>query len=310
MTDDSETVMIAVDWGTTQLRGFRLNLAGNVIEQRCAPRGILSVADGRFADTLTEVLGDWLTAFPDSEVYLSGMIGSRQGWQEAPYVACPASLDDLAQHLVAVDIDREGRQGWIAPGLMTRNSDGDPDVMRGEEIQILGLGADIQQQPGALTVCLPGTHSKWVSVSQDQVTGFATYMTGEVYASLRDHTILGRLIDADGEMTEAFEAGVARADAAGDLLHQLFTVRAKGLFGDLDTVDSGAFLSGLLIGAEISAAVQKGITQPVVLVGAGPLVALYERAFRQRGIRRQKADDLAAARGLFKLAQEHQNASA
>ena len=305
MSRQPATAMIAIDWGTSQLRGFRLDDAGQVIDQRRADCGILSVDDGQFAAALQTVLGGWLRADAACPVYLSGMIGSRQGWREAPYVDCPARLTDLATHVIAVDIDGHGRQGWIAPGLLARDGNGDPDVMRGEEVQILGLG--MANQRPQMTVCLPGTHSKWVSLSAGQVQGFATYMTGEVYAAVRDHTILGRLIDGDAPMTAAFEAGVARAAAGGDLLHQLFKVRARGLFGDLNAADSGAFLSGLLIGSEITAAVSAGITAPVMLIGNGALVSLYQRALAQCRIDCQKGDDRAAAYGLFKLAREHQN---
>ena len=134
--------MIAVDWGTSSLRAYRLDGAGAVRERRAAAAGILTVKEGDFAGALAAVIGDWLAGDKDVPVYLSGMIGSRQGWVEAPYVPCPADLSQLVAGLTPVDLDDAGRRGWIAPGLTARNQFGEPDVMRGEEVQLLGLAVD------------------------------------------------------------------------------------------------------------------------------------------------------------------------
>ena len=133
--------LIGLDWGTSSLRAYRIAGNGRVLERREAPRGILAVQDGAFAEALAEAAGDWLEAEPDLPVLASGMIGSRQGWREAPYTECPAGAPELARGLVEVE-GPAGRPVRIAPGLLTRDADGVPDVMRGEETQILGeLGA-------------------------------------------------------------------------------------------------------------------------------------------------------------------------
>ena len=151
--------MIAVDWGTSSLRAYRLDGAGRVRDRRAVAAGILTVKEGDFAGALAAVIGDWLADETDLPVYLSGMIGSRQGWVEAPYVPCPADLSRLVAGLTPVDVDGAGRRGWIAPGLTARNQFGEPDVMRGEEVQLLGLAVD-PAAAAALTVCLPGSHSR------------------------------------------------------------------------------------------------------------------------------------------------------
>ncbi|MEC9217855.1 MAG: 2-dehydro-3-deoxygalactonokinase [Pseudomonadota bacterium] len=295
--------MIAVDWGTSSLRAYHLDGAGRVHDRRAVAAGILTVKEGDFAGALAAVIGDWLADETDLPVYLSGMIGSRQGWVEAPYVPCPADLSRLVAGLTPVDVDGAGRRGWIAPGLTARNQFGEPDVMRGEEVQLLGLAVD-PAAAAALTVCLPGSHSKWARIRGQTVDGFRTFMTGEVFAALRDHTILGRTMRTDGAMTAAFEDGVAAAKDDADWLHRLFTLRARGLFDELSEDDGAAFLSGLLIGYEL-AAVKVAPGDRVTVVGGDDLVALYGRALAVRGAEVRPGDPLAAARGLYVLAREH-----
>ncbi|WPZ36238.1 2-dehydro-3-deoxygalactonokinase [Thalassobaculum sp. OXR-137] len=292
----AETVAIGIDWGTTSFRAFRFAADGAVEEGRRAPAGILAIDDGEFEDALEELVGDWLDAAPTVPVVLSGMIGSRQGWVETPYLPCPAAVDDIAGALVPLALAR-GRVIHVAPGLSQRAADGVPDVMRGEEVQILGavdlLGAD------AATVCLPGTHSKWARVERRRVTGFATHMTGEVFDVLRRHSILGRGIEHAAWDDDAFLAGVERSGAEGGLLHHLFGVRAAGLFGDLTPERSGAFLSGLVIGHEIRAAAPVG---PVHLIGEEELVRLYIAGLKALGHHGEPVAAQAAACGLFLIA--------
>ena len=181
--------MIAVDWGTSGFRAYRLDEAGGIRETRTAPAGILTVAAGGFPAALEARLGDWLD---DTPIVMSGMIGSRQGWREAPYVECPADAAAIARGLLPVEW-AAGRRGWIVPGLSCRDAAGIPDVMRGEETQILGALAALP--PADAVICLPGTHSKWARVSDGRILSFATAMTGEVFAVLRRHSILGRSVE-------------------------------------------------------------------------------------------------------------------
>ncbi|WP_281683936.1 2-dehydro-3-deoxygalactonokinase [Thalassobaculum salexigens] len=290
------TVAIGVDWGTTSFRAFRFGAEGEMLEGRRAQAGILAIDAGEFEDAFEELIGDWLDAVPAVPVVLSGMIGSRQGWLETPYLACPAAVDDISGALVPLTLAR-GRVIHLAPGLSVRAGDGVPDVMRGEEVQILGA-VDLLGATSA-TVCLPGTHSKWAVVENRRVTSFSTHMTGEVFDVLRRHSILGRGIEHAAWDDAAFRKGVARSGAAGGLLHHLFGVRAAGLFGDLAPEAAGAFLSGLVIGHEIRAAEPTGT---VYLVGEEELVRLYRGALETLGHRGEAVAAHAAACGLFLIA--------
>ena len=191
--------MIAVDWGTSSLRCYRLDGHGAIVDSRSSNEGILNVAPGKFPDVLQKQIEGW----DDAPIVMSGMVGSRQGWQEAPYVPCPAGFDEIAATLLEV------RQGvWIVPGVSCRDSAGVPEVMRGEEVQVLGAGQDG-------LICLPGTHSKWVEVKNGRIERFGTFMTGEVYAMLRQHSILGRMMQDGNPDAGAFAEGVKRSGEAG-----------------------------------------------------------------------------------------------
>ncbi|MCW5736628.1 MAG: 2-dehydro-3-deoxygalactonokinase [Enhydrobacter sp.] len=268
--------LVAVDWGTSSLRGALLDDAGNVLEEKTAPRGILTVAAGEFAAVFESVFGPWMQR-PDSLCLISGMAGSRQGWVEAPYETCPAGLPDLARRLHWIEADRIA----IVPGLCDER-DGVPDVMRGEEVQIFGA---IQLTGIATgTFVLPGTHNKWATVRDGRVTGFRTCMTGELYALLSRHSILARTLDADAPPDEpAFLRGVACAANGEGLLHNAFGARTLGLFERLSAPALASYLSGVLIGEELR-------TQPlqdagdVVLIGAPALTARYVLALNTIGI--------------------------
>ncbi len=288
--------MIAIDWGTSSFRAYRLDAAGAVTEKRTAPLGIMQVDGGRFAQALHAQIGDWLVA-GETRVVMSGMIGSRQGWVEAPYVAAPAGLEAIAAGMVRVAMETGGL-AWIAPGVRTRDAAGVPDVMRGEETQILGV---LETLPSAGTwVCLPGTHSKWVFVREHRIEHFSTFMTGEVFAVLKSHSILGRMMDDAPVAMDAFDAGLD-AGMGNDLLHQLFGVRARGLFGELPADRSGAYLSGILIGNEL-AALPRDLAQ-AFLLGSSDLTRLYLHALMRRGVCAKALDQDAAVAGLRLLNQ-------
>lgn len=295
------TSAIGVDWGTTTFRAFRFGEDDSALEIRRAEAGIRAIDDADFEGALEHLVGDWLDMADNVPVVLSGMIGSRQGWIEAPYLSCPADLGDLAGGLVPLDLAR-GRRIYVVPGLSYRDAGGVPDVMRGEEVQILGAIERLDTE--VATLCLPGTHSKWAWVEGRHVTGFATHMTGEVFDVLRRHSILGTMIEHAAWDQDAFQRGVARAAQtdAGGLLHQLFGVRAAGLFGELSPETSGAFLSGLVIGYELRAALASHPGGPVRLIGDEGLVPLYRQALAGFGIEAVDGPMDAAARGLAVLA--------
>jgi 2-dehydro-3-deoxygalactonokinase len=264
--------LIAVDWGTSALRGARLDPSGQVLEEKSAPLGILNVPNGDFAGVFAAQFSDWMT--PGARCLISGMAGSRQGWAEAPYVACPAGPDELAQHLHWIERDRIA----LVPGLSDTQGDV-PDVMRGEEVQIFGAMRLAGLADGLFV--LPGTHSKWAVVHGGRVMGFRTYMTGEAYGLFAQHSILARTLDANARLDEAaFRRGVMRAGDGEGLLHNAFGVRALALFDRLSPTESASYLSGLLIGEEIG---RQTLPSEVIVIGASVLVERYALALSERG---------------------------
>ena len=285
--------MIAVDWGTTSFRAFRLK--NRQITDRChSTTGILHVEPDGFEPALRAQIGHWLEA-GENNVLMSGMIGSRQGWAEAPYLECPSGPDDLAAALTPVPF--RGASVAVVAGLQSQDDDGTPEVMRGEETQLVGAMSGMDDDAIA---CLPGTHSKWATVAGGRISRFSTHMTGEVFAALRGHTILGRMMRDGPTCAGPFLHGVARSREAGGLLHHLFGVRTLGLLGSLPETEAASYLSGLLIGHEIEAAAPAGT---VHLIGAESLCALYALALEQRGTRTERAAPDVAAAGLALIAE-------
>jgi 2-dehydro-3-deoxygalactonokinase len=287
--------MIGVDWGTTSLRAYRIGADGAVLDRLDRPGGILTVPAGGFPAALAEAIGPWLGA-GETRVLLCGMVGSRQGWVEAPYLRCPAGPAEIAAATIPVPF--EGATLRLVPGLTTEDAHGIPDVMRGEETKLVALADTLGG--GAHLACLPGTHSKWARLEAGRVAHFTTHMTGEAFAALSQHTILARTSAEGPDRPEAFARGVARARQGGGLLHHLFGARTLHLMDRLEAAETRSFLSGLLIGHEIAAALaetgaETGVTQ-VELVGAAGLAALYAEALRLSGVAvRQHDPDLVAA---------------
>lgn len=293
--------MIAVDWGSTSLRAYRLDGSGAVLAQRRAEIGALS-CHGRFAETLAHHIHDW----DDRSIMMCGMVGGRGGWHEVPYVPCPAGVHEIAASVVAVQAGTAepderflaGRDVRIVPGMIDRNNSV-PDVMRGEETQIVGLLDTLDA--GIQTLCLPGTHSKWVCVRDREIISIHTAMTGEAYALFRTHSVLAKLMSADDQPLDraAFGAGLQRSAEPGGLLHHLFGVRTAGLLGKLSTTQSPSYLSGLLIGHEIRA--QNPRPARVHLVGNDRLLTVYAHALGEFGIEACRHSEELAALGLYRL---------
>jgi 2-dehydro-3-deoxygalactonokinase len=289
------TAWIALDWGSSSLRGARFDAQGSVLEERGFARGILTVAPGGFAAVFDALFGDWM-APAGTRCLISGMAGSRQGWMEAPYCACPARLDDVAAQLAWVDPGRVA----IVPGLSCERT-GVPDVMRGEETQVFGALRLLGIDHGVFV--LPGTHSKWVQVDAGRIEGFATLMTGEFYALLRQHSILARTLPADDAALDenAFDAGVTHALRSPGLLESAFSVRTLSLFERLPLDHRPSYLSGLVIGEELRTRDLRGGEQ-VVVIGADALTRRYERALAQRDVRVRCVGAQATWNGLWSLA--------
>lgn len=286
--------LVAVDWGTSSLRAARIGADGSVLEQRSSARGILTVPAGGFPQVLQDTCGDWLTG--DALCLVSGMAGSRQGWREAPYCACPAGFAEVAQHLAWIEPGRIA----LVPGLSCEVA-GVPDVMRGEEVQVFGAMELLRQREG--TFVLPGTHSKWVRVEEGRIVSFATYMSGEVYALLRQHSILARTLPAEEPALDeaAFTRGVRHAQEAGSLLHGAFSARTLALFDRLPGEALASYLSGLVIGEELRA--RGHPAAPPVLVGSPALCARYRLALQATGCEARSLGAEATWRGLWALAQ-------
>jgi len=297
----SGAALIAIDWGTTSARAYCLDAAGHIVGERSAPLGVQAIRDGAFGAALVSLLGDW-NDFTAPRL-ACGMIGSRQGWIEAPYVDCPAAIDAVALRLQQTP----GGELRIVPGVTCRDLSGLPDVMRGEETQIAGAA---EARDSRLVAVLPGTHSKWACIEDARLTRFSTFMTGELYAVLLAHSILGRLAVVPAEGTgpgPAFARGVTRGLGSGGLTHDLFGARTLALFGELAPADVADWLSGLLIGREIRAARLWAFhaghdVARVRIVGAETLADRYERALAQAGIESERGIAHAAARGLWRIA--------
>jgi len=302
--------LIAIDWGTTSARAYLHEASGRVIGEKRAALGIQQVRDSGFACALATLLGDWAGATVPR--IACGMIGSRQGWIEAPYRECPAALDALAAALAHAP---DGALA-IVPGVTCVDAAGVPDVMRGEETQIFGAITGGHGHASARElVVLPGTHCKWALVAAGSIETFATFLTGELYAVLKEHSILGRMM-APGNAAAvadpaAYERGVRRGLAAAgpgaSLLHDLFGTRTLALFGALSPAAACDYLSGLVIGSEIREgrawAAQHGADAGrAMLVGAPALTGRYATAFGVAGMAAAIGPADAAPRGLWRIA--------
>ena len=316
----ADTQLVALDWGTSQLRAYRLGGGGAALEARELARGIAYIARGAesgeerardFERAFAEACADWLRACPGVPVIACGMVGSAQGWREAGYLDVPASFDDLGSALVALETDG-GIAVHIVPGV--RENGRLPNVMRGEETQIAGALADPawRAPPGRTTlVGLPGTHSKWAQIRDRQIIHFDTFMTGEVYELLSTHSLLARTLVRSGDANlAAFDRGLRAAgspEGRAGVLATIFSTRALGLAGALSAEAQADYLSGLLIGHEIQGLVAAAAdaldgADRILLVGDEGLCRRYRRALARFGYRDVAAVHDAAPRGLWRVA--------
>ena len=298
-------VLIAIDWGSSSFRAYLMAPNGEILDEVASGDGIGSVAAGAYPATLKRLIGRWLEAHPSLPVVASGMVGSRHGWREAAYVKCPAGPREVATQLTPVEAD--SRRVHLAAGLSYVDEAAQPDVMRGEETEIFGVA-----DSGARLIVLPGSHSKWAKVNGDRVVAFKTFVTGELFAALRDHTVAGAFARAAPAKSpgEAFALGVRRGATAvacegkSGVISLLFGARSLPLTGGLAEDDAGEYLSGLLIGAEIGEARRFFPGEEPHVAGAEALVARYLAAFEALGVSARAAPRRAAARGLFRIARD------
>jgi 2-dehydro-3-deoxygalactonokinase len=264
---------IAVDWGTTNRRGYLIGRDGRMSDEMEDDQGILSVGKGGFDRAVAELKG----RLGDLPLLMAGMIGSNRGWVEAPYVPCPAGLPELAARLQWVVHDRIA----IVPGVSF--SDGDAaDVMRGEEVQILGAFAEGMVPPDAL-ICHPGTHNKWIRLEDGRITSFRTVMTGEMFNLLKEHSILADLLDHPASADEAFRAGVEYGLSNDDLTAELFSIRARVLLGKGERERAASYTSGLLIGTDLRIGLRSAPAGKIIVMGRPELTSLFATALEIAG---------------------------
>ncbi|WP_280950385.1 MULTISPECIES: 2-dehydro-3-deoxygalactonokinase [Rhodomicrobium] len=292
----------AIDWGTSSFRLWLMSEAGTVIAERQSDEGMMRAAAIGFDVVLERHLAE-LGVAEELPVVMCGMVGARQGWQEAGYLDTPADLAAIIGKARKI-IDAYPRDVRVLPGIAQREA-GAPDVMRGEETQLLGL---VAQGIGKGLVCMPGTHSKWVRLKGGKVDGFSTYMTGELFAMLSRHSILSAAVDQAAAVSadapgflDAARTALADPQAVSNLLFQL---RAGQLLGFAPPNEGAARLSGLLIGLELAGvAVRHGTLRDVVLVASGGLCDLYRAVLECQDLTVHVCDaSEAVRRGLWRAA--------
>jgi len=271
---------IAADWGTTNRRAYLVDGTGKCVDEFEDDKGILGIPKGGFGEAVAEIR----KRLGDRPLLLAGMVGSNRGWVEAPYVPCPAGIEDLAANLVWP----EERRTAIVPGVSFVDPD-EADVMRGEEVQLLGAFA-AGMVPADSLVCHPGTHNKWARLDGGRVTRFRTVMTGELFNLLREHSILADLLAGPAEKDDAFSRGVSRGLEEGCLTAELFKIRARVLLGEAEAGDAPSYASGLLIGTDVRAGLEEGGEREIVVMGRPELTGLYAEGLRIAGRQCRQVD--------------------
>jgi 2-dehydro-3-deoxygalactonokinase len=272
---------VAVDWGSSARRAYAIDPDGRLVDQMEDDLGTLTLSRDRFAAEAAALR----QRFADRPLLMAGMVGSNRGWVEAPYVPCPATLEDIAARLCWTDPGRVA----IVPGLSIVYG-ADADVMRGEEVQAFGLRA-LGIGGEDVTICHPGTHTKWIALRGGAIARFRTVMTGELFNLLRRHSILADLMTAPATAGPAFARGVDRGLAGGAIGGELFAIRARVLLGVGAADDAASFASGLLIGNDVRDGLADAPpAEEIIVLGRGVLTALFATAIRQCGRRAREID--------------------
>lgn len=274
---------VALDWGTTNLRGWAMSDAGLVLAEATSDKGMGKLTPDAFEDALLDMAGDWITG-PIMAI-ACGMVGARQGWTEAQYAQVPC--DVIPDSFTRAPTRTPGLSVFIIPGISQSSP---ADVMRGEETQIAGFLALNPGWDGVL--CLPGTHTKWCHISAGEVVSFQTFMTGDMFAALSAHTVLRHSIADtgwdEGAFAEALDDALSRPEK---MAARLFSLRAEGLLHGMSNETARARLSGTLIGAELAAAKPYWLGQNIGIIGAGKVADLYALALESQGAHARIADN-------------------
>jgi 2-dehydro-3-deoxygalactonokinase len=263
---------IAVDWGTTNRRAYLIDASGRLVDTFADELGLMAVPEGGFDAAGAEIR----RRLGDRPMLLAGMVGSNRGWREAPYAPAPAGVEDLASAILWIEPGRTG----IVPGVSQSGAAG-ADVMRGEEVQVLGAVAAGHVPPDTL-ICHPGTHAKWIRMESGRIASFRTMMTGELFSLLTRHSILADQLRDEVTVNPSFERGVAEALDGAEILGSLFRIRARHLLGE-EEGEPADYASGLLIGCDVRAGLAMHAGGAIALIGRPDLCALYAAALAQAG---------------------------
>jgi 2-dehydro-3-deoxygalactonokinase len=299
--DARQGEIIGINWGSSNLRAYRIAADGSLVDEYSASAGIATLDRGGMAAMMQKVAARWPGGIP---VYASGMIGSTIGWAEVPYAEAPAGCGELSQRVTRAHIG--GVDVWIVPGIACRRAfDGAPDVLRGEEIELLG-SIGLGHADGL--AALPGTHTKWVRLDRGRVVDFFTAMSGEIFDRLTAQGLLASIVDGEAADGAAFREGVATGQARKlGLSTLLFGARARVVRGALARPDAGSYIRGLLIGSELADALAAypGLAKAnVPLIGSGPPSRLYAAALAANGIGSRIIDSREACRRGFRALHE------
>ncbi|MCY3877770.1 MAG: 2-dehydro-3-deoxygalactonokinase [Rhodobacteraceae bacterium] len=291
---------IAVDWGTSNLRCWAVDKDGRSEAFAESDRGMARLDAYEFESALLELINEWLPASGAVEIVICGMAGARGGWIEAPYRSAPCA--PMSAEMAMSPVTRDQRlHVTIVPGIKTARPK--HDVMRGEEVQIAGYLADYPLDNGVL--CLPGTHTKWVHVKNNEIISFRTFMSGELFDLISRHSVLRRCIDTSQWNNGEFEQSVDRIFSRPEFLAgDLFSIRAESLLGELPPDLTAARLSGLLVGAELAASKNYWFGHTPIILGAERTAQLYQSALAKLGIEARLFNASASTlRGLAKFRQ-------
>jgi 2-dehydro-3-deoxygalactonokinase len=299
----SQSLRIVLDWGTTSFRALLVDAEGHVIARTESEEGIQSVPNGDFAGVLQRALVPWRQAHGPLPIYAAGMIGSRNGWVEMPYVSVPADAAALAAQVRRLALPDGGTISFV-PGLNDPTAYPYPDVMRGEETQLVGFGLGEDR-----TVVLPGTHAKWARIEGGAIRRFQTFVTGEIFGTLAKHSFLAKVArKPETPDWAAFARGVAvvcDGPPPGALLSHLFAVRTGWLAGRVDPTEMTDMLSGIVVASEFQEARALGWFaegEAVAVVGDDDLVEVYRRTGEAFGLRITVGDEDCAVRGCLAIA--------
>lgn len=272
---------ILIDWGTTNLRAFLVDAEGKILEQRDSDKGIKSVQAGGFLEVFQEITHGWSDV---SCTLMAGMVGSANGWEEAPYTPLPASITEIEQSIHPLSVLDDV---YIVGGLSYLDPSGSYDVIRGEEVQILGLLDKTRPLKGEnrekKIVCLPGTHSKWLEIDGEHITAFNTVMSGDFFSAVCKQTIMSLMLKVKQvHSPETFLRGVSTAGTPGGVMSRMFKVRTASLFGQIEPEHIESMISGIIIGSEIDEAQKLYHSgETVHVIGSASLNQKYGDALEQ-----------------------------